>query len=117
VSWGLLAKTLRIVSTLRYNVRMNEEHAPALRSDLNATETRLTANIESVEVRLKSDVESLETRLLERIEKSETTLLREFRKSAISFESRFRANQVLVEGFSDRMVSLEERVSDLEQRN
>ncbi len=65
----------------------------------------------------KSDLEALENRLLERIERSETTLLREFRKWAISFESRFRANQVLVDGFSERMVSLEERVSDLERRD
>jgi len=64
----------------------------------------------------KSDLEFLKTELLERIERSETTLLREFRKWAISFESRFRANQTLVDGFSERMVSLEERVSDLERR-
>ena len=63
----------------------------------------------------KSDLETLETRLLERIEKTETTLLREFRKWAVSFESRFRANEILVSGFSERMVSLEERVGSLEQ--
>jgi hypothetical protein len=70
---------------------------PVTKADLDALETRL------------------ETRLLERIEKTETTLLREFRKWAISFESRFRANEILVGGFSERMVSLEERVSGLEQ--
>jgi hypothetical protein len=63
----------------------------------------------------KADRESLETRLLERIEKTETTLLREFRKWAVSFESRFRANEILVGGFSERMISLEERVSSLER--
>jgi hypothetical protein len=52
--------------------------------------------------------------LLERIEKTETTLLKEFRKWGVSFESRFKANEVLVSGFSERLVSLEERVSDLE---
>jgi thymidylate kinase len=52
--------------------------------------------------------------LLERIERTETTLLKEFRKWAISFESRFKANEALVGGFSERLVSLEERVSDLE---
>jgi len=82
----------KLLDDRSYNVGMSDENAPAMRSDLNA----------------------LEIRLLEGIEKSETTLLREFRKWAISFESRFRANQTLVEGFSDRMVSLEERVSDLE---
>jgi hypothetical protein len=76
---------------------MSDENAPITRTEL------------------KTELEALETRILERIERSETTLLREFRKWAVSFESRFRANQVLVEGFSERMVSLEERVSDLEQ--
>lgn len=65
----------------------------------------------------KADLESLATKLLERIEKTETTLLREFRKWAVSFESRFRANEILVGGFSERMVSLEERVGSLEQRD
>ena len=63
-----------------------------------------------------SELETFRTELLERLEKTETTLLREFRKWAISFESRFRANDILVMGFSERMVSLEERVSDLERR-
>lgn len=65
---------------------------------------------------LRTELDILEGRLLECVEKVETTLLREFRKWAISFESRFRANEVLVGGFSDRLTSLEERVSDLEQR-
>jgi recombinational DNA repair ATPase RecF len=52
--------------------------------------------------------------LLERIEKTETTLLKEFRRWAASFESRFKANETLVGGFNERLVSLEERVSDLE---
>ncbi len=64
----------------------------------------------------RADLEFLKNELLERIKRSETTLLREFRKWAISFDSRFHANQTLVEGFSERMVSLEERVSDLERR-
>ena len=65
----------------------------------------------------KSDLNALELNLLERVEKTETTLLREFRKWAISFESRFRSTEVLVTGFSERIVSLEERVSDLGQGN
>jgi hypothetical protein len=63
---------------------------------------------------LKQGLDSLEERLLERIEKTETTLLREFRKWAVSFESRFRANEILVGGFSERLIALEERVSDIE---
>jgi hypothetical protein len=67
------------------------------------------------ELATKADLETLENRLLERLERSETTLLREFRKWALSFESRFRATEVLVGGFNERMISLEERVSDLER--
>ena len=55
--------------------------------------------------------------LLERIEKTETTLLQEFRKWAISFRSRFRANEILVGGFSERLIALEERVSDIEGKS
>ena len=76
---------------------------PATKDDLNA-----------LEVRIKDDMNVLENRMLERIGKVETTLLKEFRKWAISFESRFRANEVLVGGFNERMISLEERVTDLE---
>ncbi len=65
---------------------------------------------------LQAALDASRTELLERIEKVETTLLREFRKWAVSFESRFRANEVLVGGFSERLVSLEERVSDIERR-
>lgn len=63
---------------------------------------------------LKQGLDSLEEKLLERIEKTETTLLREFRKWAVSFESRFRANEILVGGFNERLIALEERVSDIE---
>ena len=65
---------------------------------------------------LQAALDAKGTELLERIERVETTLLREFRKWAVSFESRFRANEVLVGGFSERLVSLEERVSDIERR-
>ncbi|MGA7461718.1 MAG: hypothetical protein WBW69_15925 [Candidatus Korobacteraceae bacterium] len=52
--------------------------------------------------------------IVERIDKMETTLLKEFRRWGVRFRSRFVANEVLVAGFSERLVSLEERVSDLE---
>ena len=65
----------------------------------------------------KADLEVLGMRMLGRLEKSETTLLKEFRKWAISFESKFRASDALVTGFSERVASLEERVSELEHRD
>jgi hypothetical protein len=74
-------------------------------------------DLHALETKIGDDISALETRMLERIEKVETTLLKEFRKWAISFESRFRANEVLVSGFNERMISLEERVTDLESKN
>ena len=65
---------------------------------------------------LQAALDAKGTELLERIERVETTLLREFRKWAVSFESRFRSNEVLIGGFNERLVSLEERVSDIERR-
>ena len=41
-------------------------------------------------------------------------MLREFRIWAIAFESRCRANEILVGGFNERLIALEERVSDIE---
>ena len=95
------------------------------RDDLNGLETRLEtrthSDLNALEMRLlergHNDLNALETRLLERVEKTETTLLREFRKWAVSFESRFRANEILVGGFNERMIALEERVGDLEHRS
>ncbi|MBV8630377.1 MAG: hypothetical protein JOZ83_05600 [Silvibacterium sp.] len=54
--------------------------------------------------------------MLEPIEKVEKTLLKELRKWAISFESRFRGNEILLGGFNERMISLEERDTNLEAR-
>ena len=65
---------------------------------------------------VRAELQDARTELLERIEKVETTLLREFRKWAVSFESRFRANEVLIGGFNERLIALEERVSDIERR-
>jgi len=75
----------------------------------------------------KSDLQDLETRLLdhtdrarlellERTEKVETTLLKEFRKWGVSFESRFKANDALIFGFNERLISVEERLSELERK-
>jgi len=47
----------------------------------------------------------------------ETALLKEFRKWAISFESRFKANEILVGGFNERLIALEERVGDIERKS
>ncbi len=65
----------------------------------------------------KADLEEVKETLLERIGKTETTLLREFRKWAISFESRFRANEILVGGFNERLIALEERIGDIERKS
>lgn len=82
--------------------------------DKPGTTTELNAALDATRIDLLERMDAQRPELLERIEKTETTLLKEFRKWAISFESRFKANEVLVGGFSERLVSLEERVTDLE---
>ena len=64
----------------------------------------------------KDDLNALEIRMLEPIEKVEKTLLKELRKWAISFESRFCGNEILLGGFNERMISLEERDTNLKAR-
>ena len=53
--------------------------------------------------------------VIELVRGVETTLLKEFRKWAITFESRFRANEILVGGFNERLIALEERVGEIER--
>jgi predicted nucleic acid-binding Zn-ribbon protein len=64
---------------------------------------------DAIEKRLDDNVELMRS--------IETNLLREFRKWAISFESRFRANEILVGGFNERLIALEERMGDIERRS
>jgi len=105
--------------------------APVTQSEMKAEfqslENRLIANTSATRSDLKAELQTLETRLLdhtervriellERTEKVETTLLKEFRKWGISFESRFKANDALVYGFNERLISVEERVTDLERK-
>ena len=102
-----------------------------LKGELTSLETRLLesgdrlnhetrasakAELQSLETRLLEHTERVRLEILERTEKVETTLLREFRKWGISFESRFKANDALIFGFNERLISVEERLSDLEQK-
>jgi hypothetical protein len=87
------------------------EERPVTRGDLDIA---LKMQRDDILQRMDKQRDEIVEHLLERIEKTETTLLKEFRKWAVSFESRFKANETLVGGFSERLVSLEERVSDLE---
>jgi len=77
-----------------------------------ADEPPTKANVREVH----TELQDASPELLERPEKVETTLLCEFGKWAVSFRSRFRANEVLVGGFNEQLISLEERVSDIERR-
>jgi hypothetical protein len=98
-----------------------------LKDELSAFQIRLREDAERRDARLREDAEHRDARMLDHIErirlglseqneKTETTLLREFRKWAISFESRFKANDTLVVGFNERLISVEERLSDLERK-
>ena len=72
--------------------------------------------MQGLETRLLEHTERVRIEMLERTEKVETTLLKEFRKWGISFESRFKSNEALIFGFSERLISLEERVGELERK-
>ncbi len=102
-----------------------------LKAELKSLETRLIdgsdrlnhetrasakAELQSLETRLLEHTERVRLEVLERTEKVETTLLKEFRKWGISFESRFKANDALIFGFNERLISVEERLSNLEQK-
>jgi hypothetical protein len=64
---------------------------------------------------IKAELEAMETRLLERIERIETTLLKEFRKWAVPIDASLRVNKAYSLGFDERLATLEERVSGLEE--
>jgi hypothetical protein len=96
-------------------------------SESPVTKSELKVELQNLRLEFKGDLQSLQTRLLdhtervridllERTEKVETTLLKEFRKWGVSFESRFKANDALVFGFNERLISVEERLSALEQK-
>ena len=65
---------------------------------------------------LMSELQKLRNDVSDRLDLLETRLLREFRSWGVYFESRFRANEMLIGGFNERLISLEERVSDIERR-
>ncbi len=92
---------------------MAEEYAT--KADLERLRLRIREDTESIAIRILERLDVVKLELIERDEIVETKLLKEFRKWAVSFESRFKANEALVVGFSERMTSLEERVSELER--
>ena len=61
--------------------------------------------------------EQLQDTIGRRLDEMETKLLREFQVWAVSFESRFRANEILVGGFNERLIAVEERLSDIEGKS
>jgi inactivated superfamily I helicase len=85
-------------------------------SESAVTRSEMKAELHGLQTRLVAHTERVRLEVLERAEKVETTLLKEFRKWGISFESRFKANDALVFGFNERLISVEERVSDLEHK-
>ena len=64
---------------------------------------------------IKAELEAMESRLLERIERTETTLLREFRKWAAPIDANWRVAKAYSFGFDERLASLEERITNLEE--
>jgi chromosome segregation ATPase len=81
---------------------------------------QIDRRFEQIDRRLDELERRLEQRFEETIEFArgiETSLLKEFRKWAISFESRHKANEILIGGFNERLIALEERVGDIERND
>ncbi len=72
--------------------------------------------LERMEDRLRGHSEAVETRLREHSEAVETRLLSEFWKWARTADARYRQNQGVVNGLEERVLVVEERVSELERR-
>ncbi len=66
---------------------------------------------------LRTHLERMETRLREHSEAVETRLLSEFWKWARTADARYRQNQGVVKGLEERVLVVEERISDLERRD
>ncbi len=78
------------------------------------TDQELDQRFDKIDRRFEQVDQHIEE-VVELVRGVETTLLKEFRKWAVSFESRFRANEILVGGFNERLIALEERVGDIER--
>jgi len=70
-----------------------------------------------MDAELKAYLEGMETRLREHTEETETRLLREFWKWARTADARYRQHHAEVTGLDERVLNLEDRVSDLESKN
>jgi hypothetical protein len=66
---------------------------------------------------LRTHLERMENRLREHSEAVETRLLSEFWKWARTADARYRQNQGVVKGLEERVMVVEERISDLERRD
>jgi len=73
-------------------------------------------DVHGMHAELNFEFNVFRSRVLDRLDDFEARMLHEFRVWDAYFASRFRANEVLVGGFNERLVSLEERVSDIERR-
>lgn len=108
------------------DAELNEDFQQ-LRVELQQLNERFERRFEQIEQRFEQierrfeqverRFEQVDQRFEETIEfaRGETNLLKEFRKWAISFESRHKANEILVGGFNERLIALEERVGDIER--
>jgi hypothetical protein len=76
-----------------------------LKTHLDAMEARLLAHTEAVEARLRDHTEAVETRLLA-----------EFWKWARTADARYRQAQGVVGLLDERVLAVEDRISDPERR-
>jgi hypothetical protein len=95
-----------------------------LRQNAESVETHVlghvdhvVARVDAFEIRVREQFEALEMRMREHTETVETRWLREFWKWAKTADARYRQHQGVVNGLSERVSIVEERLTDLEQGN
>lgn len=94
----------------------DERDAPATKADLQGLAIALKSDIKDLRTESKGDMHAMEERVVERIRDSQTEVLRAFHGWARSMEIRSRGTTATVVGLDERLVLVEERVSELERR-
>jgi hypothetical protein len=74
------------------------------------------SNLRTPGARLIEQADQPRLDILARTEKMETTLLTEFRRWSGNFEAQLKANEALIFGFNERLISAEERLRELERK-
>lgn len=92
-----------------------EDMRRELRQNAESVGSHVLGHVDAVELRMREQMEAVEVRMRNHTEAVETRLLSEFWKWARTADARYRQNQGVVNGLSERVSIVEERLMDLEQ--